>query len=60
MAKRIFTDELQKHINTLSMSKVLTMLDAYSKTNREDVVAARNRLITDDLQARLEANNITI
>lgn len=58
MAKRISTDELQKHINTLSMSEVLTMLDSYSKTNREVVAAARNRLITDDLQARLEANNI--
>lgn len=58
MAKKISVNELQKHINTLSMSEILTILDTYSKTNGENIANVRNRLITDDLQVRLEANGI--
>jgi transposase-like protein len=58
MAKKITKDDLQNHINKLSMSEILSILDTYSKANSEDISTARNRLITDDLQVRLEANGI--
>ena len=58
MAKKLTTSDLQKKLNTLSLSEILTMLNAYSKATGIDIESAKNQLVTDDLQNRLIANNI--
>lgn len=58
MRKIITNDDVQKKLNTLSINEILCMLDTYSKTTGADISAAKNKLITDDLQNRLIKYNI--
>ena len=56
--RKITNDDVQKKLNTLSINEILGMLDTYSKTTGADISAAKNKLITDDLQNRLIKYNI--
>ena len=58
MSRKITKDDVQKKLNTLSIDEILGMLNTYSMATGEDISVAKKKLIVDDLQNRLLANNI--
>lgn len=58
MARKITNDDIQKKLNTLSLDELLGMLNNYSTTNAVDLEQAKQKLITNDLQNKLIANDV--
>lgn len=58
MARKITNDDIQKKLNTLSLDELLGMLNNYSTTNAVDLEQTKQKLITNDLQNKLIANDV--
>lgn len=58
MSRKISKDDIQKQLNTYSLTEIISMLNTYSASTSTDVSAVKKSLIINDFQNRLVNNNI--
>jgi len=58
MSRKITKQDMQKQLNTLSLTELLGMLNTYSKANKTDISKYTKHLVNDDWQNRLINSNI--